>query len=720
MDFKYFNHINTHPRIIPVIIGISGTITLILNGLGLIYGITIVLPHLFYIPIILAAYYYPHKGVLFSAILSALYFSEVFIITPVFSDVWVTALARIVVFILLAGIISWISGRMHHDTRMCHRLVSMVKSSNDAIIGETLDGIITDWNDGATRLYGYTAREMEGKPISLIIPDYRETELSGLFAKIQKGMPVERYETERKTKDGRILKVSLSLSPIIDENGEIIGASVSAHDITKQKEMQNEILRAKNEWELTFDAVPDMIAIIDRNHRILRVNQSMAQRIGLEPDQVIGRACYQLIHTRNEPLGICPHSRLLADGNPHSVEIHEDNLKGDFQVTVSPLHNGAGEVIGSVHILHDITEAKRAQESLADRERFLNRLLETISSPIFYKDKSGVFIGCNSSFEKFTGFGKDRIIGKTVYDIAPKDLADVYSRKDNELFASPGSQVYESQVRYADGSLHDVIFTKSTFNDRDGRTEGLVGVILDITDRKRDEVALQQAIKKLNMLSSITRHDILNQLMGLQTFLELSKEIATDADVRHYIEKEEKAADAIGRQIEFTRYYQDIGVNVPQWHDLVQTIQKSMAQLNLEGVEVTVNPPPVEIFADPLIEKVFYNLVENSLRHGGGVTAITFTGEETDKGLVVTYRDNGIGIPGEDKTRLFQKGFGKNTGLGLFLSREILSITGLSIQENGTAGNGVRFDIIAPRGKYRFLSNPPDSGGTPSNSSQSR
>nr|WP_319376147.1 PAS domain S-box protein [uncultured Methanoregula sp.] len=633
---------------------------------------------------------------------------------------WVAALARIVVFILLAGIISWISGRMHHDTRMCHRLVSMVKSSNDAIIGETLDGIITDWNDGATRLYGYTAREMEGKPISLIIPDYRETELSGLFAKIQKGMPVERYETERKTKDGRILKVSLSLSPIIDENGEIIGASVSAHDITKQKEMQNEILRAKNEWELTFDAVPDMIAIIDRNHRILRVNQSMAQRIGLAPDQMIGRACYQLIHTRNEPLGICPHSRLLADGNPHSVEIHEDNLNGDFQVTVSPLHNGAGEVIGSVHILHDITEAKRAQESLADRERFLNRLLETISSPIFYKDKSGVFIGCNSSFEKFTGFGKDRIIGKTVYDIAPKDLADVYSRKDNELFASPGSQVYESQVRYADGSLHDVIFTKSTFNDRDGRTEGLVGVILDITDRKRDEVALQQAIKKLNMLSSITRHDILNQLMGLQTFLELSKEIATDADVRHYIEKEEKAADAIGRQIEFTRYYQDIGVNVPQWHDLVQTIQKSMAQLNLEGVEVTVNPPPVEIFADPLIEKVFYNLVENSLRHGGGVTTITFTGEETDKGLVVTYRDNGIGIPGEDKTRLFQKGFGKNTGLGLFLSREILSITGLSIQENGTAGNGVRFDIIAPRGKYRFLSNPPDSGGTPSNSSQSR
>jgi len=706
MHFQYFDQIYRHSLLVPSVIGLSWAFALALNGYGLLYGITNVLPHLFYIPIILAAYYYPRRGLAFSLGISALYGAEVILVYPVSSDMWIAALARIIVFVFLAGLISWLSGRMHRDTQMCRRLVSMVRSSNDAIIGKTLDGIITDWNDGAEQLYGYTPEEAVGRSISLIIPVHRAHEMAPLLDRIRHGEPVERYETERVAKDGRIIQVSLSLSPIKSPLGEVIGVSTSAHDITAQKEMQDQILRAKNEWERTFDAVPDMIAIIDRNHRIVRVNRSMAERLGMAPDQVVGRACYELVHRHTHPLEICPHSRLILDGNPHSAEIHEENLNGDFQVTVSPLHNPSGEVIGSVHILHDITESKRTQEAIADRERFLNRLLETISNPIFYKDKNGVFLGCNSSFEKYLGLKKDQIIGKTVYDIAPRDLADIYYQKDNELFTSPGSQVYESRVRYADGTLHDVIFTKSTFTDRDGRTEGLVGVILDITDRKQWETALQQANKKLNMLSSITRHDILNQLMGLLAFIELSREMETSAEIRGFIDKEEQAADAIRRQIEFTRYYQDIGVQVPRWHDLEKTVRDSVSQLNLAGVTLEINLPATEIYADPLIEKVFYNLVENSLRHGGGVSRISFSEQETPEGLVVSYTDNGVGIPPEDKSRLFQKGFGKNTGLGLFLSREILSITGLSIRETGSPGTGVRFEIIAPDGNYRIPKSP--------------
>ncbi|MFA4859634.1 PAS domain S-box protein [Methanoregula sp.] len=707
MNFQYFDQVYRHPLLIPLLIGVSGAAALALNGYALVNGITNVLPHLFYIPILLAAYYYPRRGLVFSVGISALYCAEVLAVYPVFSDIWIAALARIFVFIVLSGLISWLSGKMHHDTQMCRRLVSMVRSSNDAIIGKTPDGIITDWNDGAEQLYGYTAGEAVGKSISLIIPKNHRDEMTGFLEKIKNGEPVERYETERVAKNGRILQVSLSLSPIKNIAGEIIGVSASAHDITAQKEMQDQILQAKNEWELTFDAVPDMIAIIDRNHRIVRVNRPMAERLGLAPDLVVGRACYELVHKHTAPLGICPHSRLLADGNLHSAEIHEDNLGGDFQVTVSPLHNPAGDLIGSVHVLHDITESKKAQELIADRERFLNRLVETISSPIFYKNAKGEFLGCNSSFEKFLGISKDRIIGKTVYEIIPKELADIDYRKDNELFTTPGSQIYESQVLYADGTLHDVIISKSTFTDRDGRIEGLVGVILDITDRKQWETALQQANNKLNMLSSITRHDILNQLMGLKTFLELSRERETNPDIRGYIEKEEEAAEAIGRQIEFTRYYQDIGVQAPAWHNLEKTVRNSLSQLNLGDIALEINLPPAEIYADPLIEKVFYNLVENSLRHGEGVTRITFSLLETPDGLVISYIDNGIGIPPEDKARLFRKGFGKNTGLGLFLSREILSITALSIRETGTPGSGVRFEIIAPKGKYRFL--PPDS-----------
>ena len=704
MSFLYFDQVYKRPLAIPLIIAISATAAIAINGYGLTHGITNVLPHLFYIPIILAAYYYPRRGFLISVCISVLYFAEVVLVYPAVSDIWLASVARCIVFIVLAGLFSWLSGKMHSDTRMCRRLVSMVRSSNDAIIGKTLDGIITDWNDGAEHLYGYTSGEAIGKSISLVMPESRASEMTTLLEKVRNGELVERYETERITKDGRIIQVSLSISPIKNEDDIVIGASTSAHDITVQKEMQDQILRSKNEWELTFDAVPDMIAIIDRNHRIVRINQSMARRLNLTPEEAVGRACYRLVHNLPGPLEICPHSKLLIDGNSHSAEIHEDILNGDFELTVSPLHNTAGEVTGSVHILHDITAFRKAQGVLEDRERFLNRLLETITSPIFYEDKNGVFLGCNSSFEKYLGIRKDQIVGKTVHDIAPKELADIYFQKDNELFASPGTQIYESQVRYADGTLHDVIFTKSTFTGRDGRIEGLVGVILDITDRKQWELALQQANNKLNMLSSITRHDILNQLMGLRAFLELTREMVTNPEVLGFIEGEERAAEAIGRQIEFTRYYQDIGVQAPRWHDLGQIVRSSLSQLNLGHTSVDIILPDTEVYADPLIEKVFYNLVENSLRHGEGVTRITFSQEETPEGLIVSYMDDGIGISSEYKARLFQKGFGKNTGLGLFLSREILSITGLSIRETGIPGSGVRFEIIAPKGKYRIHS----------------
>jgi len=206
------------------------------------------------------------------------------------------------------------------------------------------------------------------------------------------------------------------------------------------------------------------------------------------------------------------------------------------------------------------------------------------------------------------------------------------------------------------------------------------------------------------MLSSITRHDILNQIMGLRTFLELSREDLKGTRFAEFIEKEDQAAEAIQRQIEFTKFYQDIGVNAPKWQDAAAVIHSAVAQLNPAAIEVKVTVTGVEIFADLLIEKVFYNLMENSLRHGERVTTMEFSSRESDAGLVITYCDNGVGITLEDKQKLFQRGFGKHTGLGLFLSREILAITGITVTENGEPGTGVRFEITVPKDAYRYTS----------------
>jgi signal transduction histidine kinase len=223
--------------------------------------------------------------------------------------------------------------------------------------------------------------------------------------------------------------------------------------------------------------------------------------------------------------------------------------------------------------------------------------------------------------------------------------------------------------------------------------------------------ALETANKKLGLLSSITRHDIRNQLLSLLGFIELSKAKVTDPELLHFIEREEQAANTIARQIEFTKNYEKIGVMAPQWQNLASTIGALRSGMAGGDIDISVSMDQVEIFADPMLEKVFENLIDNSRRHGGHVRHISFSlVPGSGESVMVVYEDDGTGVPAPDKERIFEKGFGKHTGLGLFLSREILAITGLSIRENGTEGKGVRFEILVPPGKYRYLRNDPPAG----------
>ena len=141
----------------------------------------------------------------------------------------------------------------------------------------------------------------------------------------------------------------------------------------------------------------------------------------------------------------------------------------------------------------------------------------------------------------------------------------------------------------------------------------------------------------------------------------------------------------------------------PAWQNVNTAVQDAVMRLPVRSVRVEVTHPDLEIFADPLLEKVFYNLIDNALRYGGEkMTMIGVSAEEDPDGLVITVRDDGAGIADGDREHLFTKGFGKNTGFGLHLSREILSLTGISIVEDSSPGMGARFRITVPKGAYRF------------------
>ena len=835
MDFLFFDDVRKRPYLIPALIIVSSIAFLLVNIYGLTLGITYVLPHLFYIPIILAAYYYPRRGVFFAFGLSLCYCAVALTVSTSATAEMLSAVARSCVFIIIAGIVSYLSGRMHHDTEICRRLVSVFESSGDAIIGETPEGIITDWNAGAEHLYGYTSHDMVGCPSFRLSPPERQEEIRWLLEKILEGEIVERFETERITKDGTHLQVSLLLSPICNDTGAIVGISDIAHDITERQRFQNEILKAKDQWELTFDAVPDMIAIIDNQFRIVQVNRAMADRLGVSPEGAVGLLCYEVVHHTRTPPAICPHQLLLRDSQSHSTDIHEDNLHGDFFLTVSPICDPSGAVLGSVHILRDISERKRAEKQVQESEakfreifnfandaihlhdlderdlpgKFIDvnesacrmlqyskeellemspldlttlyhsrpieqigKELKTKGSALFetefrrkdggivpvevnahivviqgrrlglsiirdltrrkhdeaafrqlsadhkaiidhapamiwYKDTKNTFIRVNPAAARAFGMPIEKIEGKSAYDLIP-DLAEKYYQDDLEVINSgkPKLGIIETLTTAAGEEIW-VQTDKIPLLDEHGTVTGILLFVVDITERKHAEDALALASRKLNLLSSITRHDIRNQLTALNAFILLSADVVDKRDeLLAFFAKEQKIADAIARQISFTKDYEDLGVKSPVWQDVGALVLNAKAVLPMGTVGLDIRCPGLEVYADPLFEKVFYNLIDNSIRYGGdAMTTIRVAASEQGEDLHVIYEDDGKGISTEDKKQLFTKGFGNHTGLGLFLSREILSITGITIIENGEPGKGVRFEMTVPKGAWRITGN---------------
>lgn len=219
----------------------------------------------------------------------------------------------------------------------------------------------------------------------------------------------------------------------------------------------------------------------------------------------------------------------------------------------------------------------------------------------------------------------------------------------------------------------------------------------------KSENSLRQVNDKLNLMNHITRHDILNQLTGIVGYLDLMKQTTTDPRMQEYTGILLRSARNIQDQILFTKEYQDIGSQSPRWFDLRGVIQSAAEKLTLSPVILVMDTEGIEIFADPLLEKVFYTLIENGIRHGENITKMRFFCRKAGSGIVIVYEDNGAGVPAEYKDDIFDQKYFKHTGFGLFLSRNILGITGIAIAETGEPGKGARFEIAVPEGAWRSI-----------------
>ncbi|MDW5562203.1 MAG: histidine kinase N-terminal 7TM domain-containing protein [Methanomassiliicoccus sp.] len=249
------------------------------------------------------------------------------------------------------------------------------------------------------------------------------------------------------------------------------------------------------------------------------------------------------------------------------------------------------------------------------------------------------------------------------------------------------------------GRFFDV--TVLPINDYSGRLIGKTVTLREITAQRRAEAEANAAKHTLDLMNSITRHDVLNQLTIIEGNLIMAQRKTADAAILKHIDASYQAALNIQKQMQFARDYQEMTKRTPVWQNVEEKIMEASTGLDLKGAHLSIDTKGVEILADLLLEKVLYNLMHNSIVHGGKVHNIAFLAKGDRECLQLIYTDDGAGISADMKPTLFSKGGGSNTGLGLFLSKEILGHSGMVISEDGRAGQGVRFVIRVPKGGYR-------------------
>jgi PAS domain-containing protein/two-component sensor histidine kinase len=330
-------------------------------------------------------------------------------------------------------------------------------------------------------------------------------------------------------------------------------------------------------------------------------------------------------------------------------------------------------------------------------------LIDQMPDGVIIVNVSNLIVETNPAAARILGRDREALIGQPAGGLLPGMM-----RHDSGCGKSPPSPL--TITLPLDGEPHYYDILDFPLCGPDGLPGGSILLLHDSNTRHLTEIGLLRSNEKLQLLTSITRHDILNTLTALLGSVQLARTGQLPEKTDHYLADAEKYAEVLQSQIEFTRDYQTLGLHSAQW----QNVRKSLFPYlpGNGGIRVFVKPllAEVSVFADPMFGRVFYNLIDNSLRHGGSVTGITIGGKISGEELLITYEDDGVGIPGNEKEKIFDKAYGRNTGLGLFLTREILALTGITIMETGRSGYGVRFEIHVPRAVYRIVRSDKGSG----------
>ncbi len=505
--------------------------------------------------------------------------------------------------------------------------------------------------------------------------------------------------------------------------------TATVRDITDSRKAEDSLLRAKQDWERTFDSVTDLIAIIDTHHRILRTNKAMADRLKITPGECIGLTCYEHVHGTSAPPDFCPHSRTMSDGCQHVEEVHEKRLGGIFTVTTTPIFDDNGQILGSVHVAQDITERKRVEEQKEQYHHRLESILEAAGEGIFGLDEKGEITFVNAAALKLFGQTQEDLIGCRSHEVfhsyrqdgAEYEWADCPNRK---TLLDGKTRWGEEPYFRKDGTAFPVEYNCTSILEAE-RVVGVVVTFRDMTDRKKleDQYRQAQKMEAIGQLAGGVAHDfnnILSAIIGYGNLAEMK--LPDDNPVRHDLEQILQAAEratALTQSLLAFSRKQPLKMEVIGLNTLIKRFEKFLLRLLREDIEMKTRYSEMELLVSAdrgQLEQIIMNLVSNArdAMPGKGELVIETRPVVMDEEFITSHgygrtgnfamisvSDTGIGMDEQTRRKIFEPFFttkeqGKGTGLGLATVYGIVKSHNGFIDVYSEPDNGTTFKIYFP------------------------
>ena len=554
-------------------------------------------------------------------------------------------------------------------------------------------------NPAAERMCGYSAEEICAMQFwEIVAPEYQEmVKERGKLRESGKDTS-NIYGFKILTKTGEEVWVHL-MGSTTEYQGRPAGL-ISVIDVTERKRMEEALRKQEENYRTLLNSLSSPILMIDGDDRFANIHYNKGKLYVL-PQDFIGRHCRDVLPQYIFEKHSAATAMLRTTGEPQTYEypFRIGDEKKWFEASLNLREDGTTIIA----VIRDITGRKQVENAFRENEVRYRTLVENIPIGLIQADATGKITYVNQQVLGILGSPSREALEQI--NLLHYPLLRESGISDDIKTAIREKQPFEGE--------HKVMSTWGNnpclryriaplFND--GEVTGVLGIVEDVTIRRREEDALRLANHKLSLLSRITRHDILNDVLTAKGYLELN-EADYPGSVTPHLTLVEEAVTRIEREVEFTQEYQELGNLPPVWQVVREVIEEGCQQMNVpKDICVDIDVSPIKIYADQLLTLAISNIFRNALVHAKGLTKIAVTTHETPGGeLCITIEDDGTGVPKEKKKAILQPTYNRRHGHGLFLVRDILELTGITIRETGIPGKGARFELLVPDGRWQHL-----------------